>query len=157
MSAFKFRLDPVVSLKKQAEDMRKTDLAKARRDLGRKETHLVNLLEHRSACQNNVVSIPECSNLNVAGKLVYYAYMERLTDEIADQAVAVEESRGNVNSKREMLLESSREKKALENLRHRMKERFTRNVRKAEQASLDDTAGKLHSRNGDRNLQWKKE
>ena len=157
MGAFKFRLDPVVSLKKKAEDRRKTDLAQARRELGKKETHLVNLFEHRKACQERIVPELECSNLDVPGKLVYYAYMEKLTDEIADQACAVQQSRDDVESKRELLLASSREKKALEKLRHRMKERFTKRVKKAEQASLDDTAGKLHSRNGNGKLQWKKE
>ena len=157
MGAFKFRLEPVVSLKKRAEDRRKTDLAEARKELGKKETHLVNLFEHRKACQERIIPDLECSNLDVPGKLVYYAYIERLTDEIANQACAVQESREDVESKRELLLESSREKKALEKLKHRMKERFTKSVNKAEQASLDDTAGKLHRRNGNGKLQWKKE
>jgi flagellar FliJ protein len=157
MGAFKFRLDPVVSLKKRAEDIRKNELAEARRDLGRQETHLVNLFEHRAACQQRIASQPDCSNLDVEGKLVYYAYMERLADEIANQTGAVERSRGDVESKRELLLKSSREKKVLENLRHRMKEKFTDGVKKAEQASLDDTGGNLHARNGDGKLRWKKE
>lgn len=157
MGAFKFRLDPVVSLKKRAEDRRKTELAHARKELGTKETHLVNLFEHRKACQKRIVPELECSNLDVPGKLVYYAYMERITDEIADQANAVEQSREEVESKRELLLASSREKKALETLKDRMKERFTRSAKKAEQASLDETAGKLHSRNGNGKLQWTKE
>ena len=157
MGAFKFRLEPVVSLKKRAEDRRKSELAEARKELGKKETHLVNLFEHREACQENVVSQLECRNLDVPGKLVYYAYMERLTDEIADQAGAVEQSREDVESKRELLLESSREKKALEKLKDRMRQRFTESAKKAEQASLDDIAGKLHSRNGNGKLQWKKE
>ena len=157
MGAFKFRLDPVVNLKKRAEDRRKTELAQARKELGRKETRLVNLFEHRKAWQEKVIPELECSSLDVPGKLVYYAYMERLTDEIADQACAVEQSREDVESKRDLLLESSRDKKALEKLKDRMKERFTRSAKKAEQASLDDTAGKLHSRNGNGKLQWKKE
>lgn len=157
MGAFKFRLDPVVSLKKRAEDIRRTELAQAREDLGRKETRLVNLCEHRKACQKRAMPEPMCRNLDISGKLVYYAYMERLTDEIADQACVIEKSREDVESKRELLLESSREKKALEKLRQRMKVRFTESVKRAEQASLDDTAAKLHSRQGDGKLQWKKE
>jgi flagellar FliJ protein len=157
MGAFKFRLDPVVSLRKRAEDLRKTELAEARKDLGKQENHLVNLFEHRQACQEQIVSELECASLDVAGKLVYYAYMEKLTDEIADQSSAVEQSREDVENKRELLLESSREKKVLEKLKQRMKTRFTESVKKAEQASLDDTAGKLHSRNGNGKIQWKKE
>ena len=157
MGAFKFRLDPVVSLKKRAEDLRKTELAEARKRLGEKETHLVNLFQHRKSCQERAVSDLGSMNLDVPGKLVYYAYMERLTDEIANQTSAVEQSREDVETKHELLLESSREKKALEKLRHRMKERFTESVKRAEQASLDETAGKLHSRNGDGKLRWKKE
>jgi flagellar export protein FliJ len=157
MGAFKFRLEPVVNLKKRAEDIRKTELAEARMDLGRKETRLVNLFEHREACQAGLTPGLECSSLDVPGKLVYYAYMERLTDEIAEQASVVKDSREDVASKRELLLESSREKKALEKLKERMKQRFTEGAKRAEQACLDDTAGKLHMRNGDGKLKWKKE
>jgi flagellar export protein FliJ len=157
VGTFKFRLEPIVSLKKRAEDLRKTELAKARKELGTRETQLVNLFQHRRACQERLVPEVECSNLDVPGRLVYYAYMERLTDEIADQVSAVEQSREDVASKREQLLESSREKKALEKLRQRMKERFTAGIKKSEQASLDETAGKLHGRNGNGKIQWKKE
>jgi flagellar export protein FliJ len=157
VGTFKFRLEPIVSLKKRAEDLRKTELAKARKELGTRETQLVNLFQHRRACQERLVPEVECSNLDVPGRLVYYAYMERLTDEIADQVSAVEQSREDVASKREQLLESSREKKALEKLRQRMKERFAEGIKKSEQASLDETAGKLHGRNGNGKIQWKKE
>jgi flagellar FliJ protein len=157
MSAFKFRLEPVVNLKKQAEDIRKTELADAKRNLGKHETHLVNLFQHREACQAGLMPASECSHLDVAGKLVYYAYMERLTDQIAEQAAVVTESREVVANKRELLLESSREKKTLEKLRERMKQRFTEKARKAEQADLDETAGQIHVRNGNGKLRWKKE
>jgi flagellar export protein FliJ len=157
MGVFKFRLEPVVSLKKRAEDIRKTELAEARRALGEKEVHLGNLCAHRRACQAQLVPVPQCENLDVPGRLVYYAYMERLTDEIANQVSAVERSREDVASKRELLLESSREKQALEKLKSRLKERFNQSAKKAEQASLDEAAGNLHMRNGDRKLQWKKE
>ncbi len=157
MGAFKFRLEPVVNLKKRAEDLRKTELADAREGLGKQETHLVNLFGHRKACQERAISDLECRSLDVPGKLVYYAYIERLTDEIANQAGAVEQSREDVESKRELLLESSREKRTLEKLKDRMRTRFTESAKKAEQASLDDTAGKLHRRNGNGKLQWQKE
>jgi flagellar export protein FliJ len=157
MGAFKFRLEPIVSLRKKTEDERKTALANAKRELKQKETHLINLCERRKACQNSMVAEPDGGNLNVPGKLVYYAYIERLTDEIASHACAVEQSREDVESKRTLLLESSREKKALEKLRERLKERFNFSARKAEQASMDETATQHHCRNGNGNLRWKKE
>ena len=62
-----------------------------------------------------------------------------------------------MEAKRELLLESSREKKALEKLRHKMKERFTQSEKRNEQACLDDTAGNLHGRKGNGKLHWTKE
>jgi flagellar export protein FliJ len=157
MGTFKFRLEPIVSLKKRAEDLRKTELAEAKRELSMKETRLVNLFEHRKACQNSLVPELDYQGLDVPGRLVYYAYMERLTDEIADQVSAVDHWREDVAGKHELLLESSREKKALEKLKQRMKARFTESAKRTEQAALDETAAKLHGRNGDGKLQWKKE
>jgi flagellar FliJ protein len=157
MGAFKFRLDPVVSLKKRAEDLRRTELAEARKELGKKENRLVNLFEHRKACQQKLAPEIAESGLDVPGRLVYYAYMERLTDAIADQTAAVKQTREDVDTKLERLLESSREKKALENLKQRVRDRFVRDARRAEQASLDDTAGNLHRRTSEGKLKWKKE
>ena len=157
MAAFKFRLESVVNLKRRAEDIRKAELAEARETLGKKESHLVNLFEHRAECQDRVTTGLASSNLDVPGKLVYYAYMERLADEIANQTCDVEKSREDMETKRELLLESSREKKALEKLRPRMKERFTESEKRNEQACLDDTAGNLHGRNGNGKLHWTKE
>jgi flagellar export protein FliJ len=157
MSAFKFRLDSVVSLKKKVEDERKTALARAKKDLNQRETDLVNLCKRRKACQGLAVADQEGGNLDISRKLIYYAYMEKITEEITSHTCAVERSKENVEAKRDLLLESSREKKALEKLRERMKARYMSKAKKAEQADLDEIAGKIHCRKGDGNLQWKKE
>jgi flagellar export protein FliJ len=157
MSVFKFRLDPVVSLKKKLEDQRKTALAEARKDLQRKEDLLVNLCEHQEVCQGRLGEEMRAGALDVSRKLIFYAYLERLADEISNHTVAVDKSRDDVEAKRDLLLESSREKKALENLKQRMKDRHDRRAKKLEQAALDDTAGQIHGRKTDGKLAWKKE
>jgi flagellar FliJ protein len=156
MSAFKFRLEPVVSLKRKVEDERKTALARAKKDLNQRETDLVNLCKHRKACQNLAVTDLESGHLDISRKLIYYAYMEKLTEEIASHICAVERSKEDVDAKRDLLLESSREKKALEKLKDKMKARYISKTKKAEQAALDETAGNIHGRKSDGKLQWKK-
>jgi flagellar FliJ protein len=157
MGAFKFRLEPVVSLKKKLENERKTALADAKKDLQRKENLLVNLCEHQDACQSKLGDEIRVGALDISRKLIFYAYLERLADEIANHTAAVDKSRDDVETKRDLLLESSREKKALENLKQRMEERYIRRAKKLEQAILDDTAGQLHRRNSDGKITWKKE
>jgi len=157
MGEFKFRLEPVVSLKKKLENERKTALAMARKDLSRKENLLVNLCEHQEACQRNLGVEMGNGNLDVSAKLIYYAYMEKLADEIATRAVEVERSRNDVEAKRGLLLESSREKKALEKLKQRMKEKHLSHAKKSEQAALDETAGQRHRRQDLGKLMWKRE
>jgi flagellar FliJ protein len=157
MGAFKFRLEPVVSLKKKVEDERKMALAVAKKDLRQRETRLINLCERKQECQNMMGAAMDRGNLDISQKLIYYAYIERLADEIASHTTAVERSKEDVETKRDLLLESSREKKALEKLRERLRERHLAEARKCEQKSLDETAAKLHRRKGDGKLVWNKE
>jgi flagellar FliJ protein len=156
MCAFRFRLEPVVSLKKRLEDQRKSELAVARENLKQKETRLVNLCRRKETCQTSMNC--DCrGSVDISSKLLYYAYMEKLTDEIADHASAVEQSKEDVELKRDQLLESSREKKALEKLRERMKQRYVVRTRRSEQAELDETASRRHGRKSDARLVWNKE
>lgn len=152
MAGFKFRLDPVVNLKKRAEDERKIALACARRDLKRQETHLVKLCQRRDTCQSHDCPGTENGNLDKSAMLVYYAYMEKLAEEIASQSCTIERSKADVAAKRELLIESSREKKTLEKLKERMRLRYLHHVNRTEQASLDETAGKFHRRRAADNL-----
>jgi len=157
MCAFKFRLQPVVGLKKQKEDERKIALASAKKDLRQKEENLFNLHNERRNCVEAVGDRVERGGVDIAEMLVYYAYLEKLTDEIADSTGAVERSREDVESKRELLLQSSREKKALENLREKMKARYLLRTRKAEQANMDETASRFHTFKSSKGLHWKEE
>jgi flagellar FliJ protein len=157
MRKFKFRLEPVVSLKKKVEDQRKMDLAVARRDLEAKESHLVRLYEHKAACEQDRDGMAPRGSLDVPGMLLYYAYMEKLTDEIADHTSKVEHSRQVVDVKRDLLVKSSAEKKALEKLKANMKHRHAVEAARAEQAATDDTASKFHGRKSHARLLWSKE
>ena len=157
MRAFKFRLEPVISLKKKMEDERKLALGLARRDLRQKEERLNSLCEHRQACQDSAEDKLAEYSLDIGKMLIHYAYIEKLTDDIANHTCVVEQSRQDVEKKRGLLLESSREKKTLERLKEKMKERHVYQAKRAEQAVLDDTAGNFHARPSDRKMVWKKE
>ena len=155
MAAFKFRLDPVVSLKKRAEDERKIALASAKKDLQKQESRLVNLCCRRDTCQNRDCPRTDSGGLDKSAMMIYYAYMEKLAEEIANQTSAVERTKADVEAKRELLIESSREKKALEKLKERMRLRYLYRLNRAEQASLDETAGKFHRRRTAGRPSWK--
>ena len=157
MCAFKFRLDSVVGLKKQKEDERKIALASAKKDLKQKEEDLLSLHDKRRNCVEAAGDRIECGGVDITEMLVYYAYLEKLTDDIADGTGAVERSREDVENKRELLLQSSREKKALENLRERMKARYLLQARRAEQANMDETASRFHTLKSKKGLHWKEE
>jgi flagellar FliJ protein len=157
MSPFKFRLEPVINLKKKVEDERKLALGLAKRDLVRKEELLTSLCEHHRSCQDSAEKRLAEHGLDVARMLIHYAYMEKLTDDIANHATAVETSRLDVETKRGQLLESSREKKTLERLKEKARERYAYRAKRIEQAVLDETAATFHGRPDDRKMVWKKE
>jgi flagellar FliJ protein len=155
MCAFKFRLEPVVSLKKRAEDERKLELSHAKKDLQQEETHLGNLSQRRDACQKREWPKTENGGVDNSAMLIHYAYMEKLAEDIASQTANVKRSRADVKTKRELLVESSKEKKTLEKLRERMKLRYLYKLGRTEQALLDETAGTFHRRKARHGLQWK--
>jgi flagellar FliJ protein len=157
MCAFKFRLEPVVGLKKRKEDERKIALACAKNDLREKEERLVNLTRKKDDCVRAVGNLVGSGGVDIPEMLVYYAYLEKLVDEIAESAGQVERSREDVEIKRELLLESSKEKKALENLREKMRVRYLLQVRKAEQANMDETASRFHTFKAQKGLHWKED
>jgi len=157
MRKFKFRLEPVVSLKRKVEDQRKMELAVAKRDLEARESHLVKLHRDRTSCESQRDASGCPGSLDIPGTLLYYAYMEKLTDDIADHTSRVERSRENVGEKRDLLVKSSSEKKALEKLRAKMTQRHMLEAKRAEQAILDDTASKFHGRKSHTRLLWSKE
>jgi flagellar FliJ protein len=157
MGTFKFRLEPVISLRKKVEDERKLALGLARKDLRQKEDRLNSLCEHRQACQKSAGSKMVEHSVDIAKMLIHYAYIEKLTDDIASHTCAVEQSRQDVEKKRDLLLKSSRDKKTLERLKAKMKERHAYQVKRTEQAVLDETASTYHRRPDDRKMVWKKE
>jgi flagellar FliJ protein len=157
MCAFKFRLESVVGLKKQKEDERRIALASARKDLQQKEECLLDLHNEKHDCVQAVGSKTGCGGMNIPEMLVYYAYLEKLTDEIAESTGAVERSREDVESKRELLIQSSREKKVLENLREKLRARHLLAARRAEQVNMDETASRFHTLKSEKGLHWKEE
>jgi len=157
MAKFNFRLEPVVSLKKQKENERKAALARAKDELAERQRKLINLCEHRDECEKALVNELLAGSVDISRKVIFYAYLERLADEIAQQREQVTDAKRDVEEKRNLLLESSREKKTLEKLRERMWERYLKETRRLEQAMLDEVGGQMHSRNGEGALIWKKE
>jgi flagellar FliJ protein len=157
MCAYKFRLEPIVSLKKRKEDERKTELAVAKEDLKQKESRLVNLCRHREVCRERLGETIDDGDVDVQRNLIYYAYMERLADEIADHISDVARSRDEVETRRGLLLESSREKKTLEKLKEKDRGRYMLKSKRDEQTALDETACQTHTRKGDNSLLWSKE
>ncbi len=156
MCAFKFKLEPVVTLKKRKEDERKVALACAKKDLQKKQNKLVSLCEQKQTYQKDVGDKIRNGELDISRMLIYYAYLERLTDEIANHTNAVEQCKKEVDEKRELLLKSSKETKALEKLKEKKRLEYISSVSKAEQSELDETAGRYHGRNEDNPMFWRR-
>ncbi|MGQ9603167.1 MAG: flagellar export protein FliJ [bacterium] len=157
MARFSFKLEPVVSLKKQKENQHKAALARAKDELTKRQNRLINLCEHKNECEKALVDELLTNTMDISRKIIFYAYLERLADEITQQREQVTEAEKDVEEKRHLLLKSSREKKSLEKLKHRMWERYLKKMRKTEQAVLDEVGGQMRSRNGEGSLIWKKE
>jgi flagellar protein FliJ len=139
MKRFEFSLQRVLDVKETEEKIIQRDLALAQCE-HRIAMELQDEFEHRIQ--------RELSQMNEVGRktttsgemLLHQHYLNSLRDALEQQRKVVAELARKVDEAREKLLEKTKEKKSLEQLRENQFDDYTRERRKAEQAFADETA-----------------
>lgn len=145
MKLFRFPLQRVLDARRHKEDMRKKELAAAKQAELEEQERLLLLQEHNSEVRNflgcHVGRVIKASEMSL-----YYAYSRQLEHHIALQEKSVAQAAATVAEKREALLASSKDRKALEKLKERMRDRHMLETGREEQANLDEAAARLYAR-----------
>jgi len=131
--------------RKHKEDLRKRQLAAAKQ-AELEEQERLRLLEEESKRVRSELGCHVGRVVKASEMAMIYAYSDRLDRGIARQQEATMQAAKKVQEKREELLTSCKEKKALEKLRERMKERYVVEAGREEQAHLDEAAARLYAR-----------
>ncbi len=145
MRAFRFPLQRVLDARKHREDLRKKQLAAAKEaELAEKER--LRLLERDSEQLRSELGCHVGRVVKASEMAMLYAYSRRLDRDLAQQEEVARQAAEQVAQKREELLASTKEKKVLEKLKERMRDRHEIEAGREEQAHLDEVAARLYAR-----------
>ena len=149
MQRFSFRLQTVANLREKEENLRKEELAEARRHLLTEEEHLSNLYEKKRLYQSQLF-FSQGEKLDLPGIALLYAYLDDLERQITLQGKRVEQAEAEVENRRQILVKASQNRKILEKLREKRYLDYRHEANRQEQIFLDEIAGRLSvpGRNG---------
>ncbi len=138
---FEWRLDTVKRVKEREADSRREALALAQRKLREEQDERDRLLVERDRQHERLREVGS-GWLDPSDLQATHTFLQNLVERITAQDEKIEEASQLVEQARLALVEASKETKILENLRDRDHQTFKREVRKRDQAQLDETAGR---------------
>ncbi len=136
MAKFSFRLQPVLNVKTQIEDNLKNTLGKAIRKLEIEKRKLAQL----EGYLNNFTAVfNEKTRKSTVHELIEYKdYLSLLASKIKFQKEMVNCAALNVDKVREELLKAVKERKILDKLKDKKKEKYLQEQKKLEQKTNDE-------------------
>jgi len=137
MAKFHFRLQKVMEARRSQEERKKQDVAVAQRTLDREKRRLLQLRSQGQECRREMLERP-AGPLDIHREAMYRARFTCLMRDIDRQCEAVDHSRRRVDQERVALIERSKERKMLENLRDRGLVDCVRDWLRREQKEVDD-------------------
>ena len=150
MKKFNFRFQPVEDVKKRQEDQKREHLAEANKTLRGQEDRLADLHNLRDDCHRQIVKRTR-GRLNAAELVLSNFYLQKVTGDIQRQRKEVSRSQKEVETRRETLIQTARERKMLESLKERERAAHLYKENRKEQAQLDEIAGRRGNRLEDGN------
>lgn len=145
MKNFKFKLQTVLSYREKKEDTLKKELASLRAKY-EKEKQILHALIEKLEEKQEELRAKQLQDLDIDEVSLYCTYLFKLRKDILLQAVKVEELFSQVCTKREELVEASKDKRIMEKLRDKQYEEFQQILLKSEQILIDEIATSRHKR-----------
>lgn len=144
MKGFRFRLEAVLAVRKHREETLQCELAEAQRVLEAEMAALESITAEMRERALNSVRGRQLGPVDVSVLAVEDSYQELLRKRLVAQTARVEQQKQRVSDAREMLLQASRDKKALETYRENELASFAKEMSRKEQRGAEETAGVLH-------------
>lgn len=140
MKKFKFTLQTVHQVRELKRDNAERDLVAAGIELDDAKAHLEDVLSMRQKAVNQYVDLHQSRQIEASTVVMHTNYIGSLMEleRLARNSIAKKER--HVASKREVLIEASRESETTANLRERQFERHVLETARKEQLLLDEMA-----------------
>ena len=144
MRGFRFRMETILALRKQREELLQRQLADSQRALAAEEQRLQLIDEALKSQTKSFAELQMPGPLDMGRIRLESVRLAALESELSAQAGRVEREQKRVAEDREALLQASREKKALEKLRETLMLSFLHETARKEQKSLEEAATVRH-------------
>lgn len=144
---FKFKLEPVLSLKEKIEDSKKRELGVATMH---KEVLLNEKLQLMKKKEEAIQAVKSHNStvVDVQSLKAFNQYSVYMDQAIKAKNKQVQEAQNKVDEKREELLEAVKERKILDNLKDIQNEVFMEEEKREEQRILDDIVTYKYGKKG---------
>ena len=144
--SFKFKLEALRKYRNFQEDALQKELARAQRNRDQEIDRLQLLLEKRSRAEESLKHAQEKST-HGAHMALYDVYIKRMTGEITDQRLRIEEADALCNEKIQLLLEAMQNRKTIDKLKEKDLQAYMENLNQNEQKFLNEIAINQFTRN----------
>ncbi|HKJ65340.1 MAG TPA: flagellar export protein FliJ [Desulfopila sp.] len=140
-----FTLTSVLRYRQQLEDTAAIRLAKAQRELQQKDEEFKQVEEQYSSLLSKLEE-DQSLGMTVDTLLRYENHIDWLKQRKNELASQLEAARENVRKKRDIAIDRSRDRQALEKLKEKQDNAWNRYIEKKEAAQLDEIAVLTHER-----------
>jgi len=128
---YKYKMDKVLDYRSTVEKHKVEDYARINQKLDQEKEHLVNLEEEFNQKKKEITT-------DVNSMKMSFLYKEKLKTELTHQKKKVDEIIHKANDAREVLIEARKDRKIMEILKEKDKEKFHHEMLTREQKELDD-------------------
>lgn len=143
--AFSFRLEKVLELRRSREDEELRRLKALEGELYQYHTAFSAVTKKTLEIEDELRRLKQKGeSLHTWG--IYFRHLAHLRDELRELQAKIEDCRQRISQQREVVIEATKDRKVLENLRERQLAAYELEQRRKEQHILDDIAGQLYQR-----------
>jgi flagellar FliJ protein len=142
---FHFRFETVLAQRRHVEESFQKELAEARQQLSAAQAVLREAKETRRQCMREMRR-KQRDRFRADDILLYYPYLERLTQEIELHMKSVAAAERKVAQRRQALLEAMKKRKILDKLKEKQFQTHLKAEAGREQRFTDESAAQQHAR-----------
>ncbi len=146
MKKFEFRLQRVMEVKEEIEKQKERDFALAKRKAIEEENKLNEIKIQYEGCWKDIENKTSQDTVDTNEINQYYKYLQKLEGDIERQFIYLHEANAEVERRRHILIEASKERKILENLKDRKMASYQEELNRQEQNFFDEIAGNQYNR-----------
>jgi len=137
LNKFKFKLDVLLKLRKERQERIQFKMASARRRLSKSLEDLKTFLNHRNSIAQSLEDF-KTNPCGIDDLIIYQGYLEALDLRLIELELRIQKNEREVEEIRKLLVIASQEKRIVEKIKEKQKNRHLLTMLKLENKFLDE-------------------